>query len=71
MRATRWEFEHRAVIIGMLFAVAFAMAPLDRRNAAVALASVLAPHLGGVDRVTRAIIAAGALVAACRACCRR
>ena len=65
MRATDWEFEYRAAIIGGLFAVAFALAPLDRRNAAVALGSVLASRIGGgADRLTRAIFAVGALAAA-------
>jgi protein-S-isoprenylcysteine O-methyltransferase Ste14 len=65
VRATRWEFENRAVIIGVLFAVAFGLSSIDRRNAAVALGQFVAARFGGdADRATRAIFFGGAAVAA-------
>ena len=64
MRASRWEFENRAIVIGVLFGLAFALSPIDRRNAAVALAGFAAPRLRlEPDLVARGIFAAGALVA--------
>jgi hypothetical protein len=57
MKATRWEFENRAVIIGGLFAAAFLLVSIDPRNAAQAVAERLASwlHVDG-DRATRAIL---------------
>jgi protein-S-isoprenylcysteine O-methyltransferase Ste14 len=63
MKATRREFENRAVILGVLFAVSFLLASIDSRNAAQALAERLAAwlHVDG-DRATRAIFALGAVL---------
>lgn len=71
MRATRWEFENRAVIIGVIFGVSFLLSSLDRKNAAVAIAEPIAAriHVDG-DAVVRAIFALGALLAALGAATR-
>jgi len=62
MKATRWEFENRALIIGLVFAAAFLCSPLDPRNAAVALAEPLAAWLHvEADRAARAIFALAAV----------
>lgn len=62
MKATRWEFENRAMIIGLLFAVAFLAAAVDPRNAAQAAAGRLAIWLGvDGDRATRAIFTLAAV----------
>ena len=63
MAATRWEFENRAVVIGMLFAIGFSLSAVDRRNAAVAFAAVVAPKLGiDADTAARALFFAGAAI---------
>lgn len=71
MKATRWEFEHRAVILGMLFAVSFFMSQFDRTNAAVALAEPIAAGLHlDADRTARAIFAIAAFSVALAALTR-
>lgn len=61
--ATHWEFENRAAIIGVLFAIAFAMSAFDHKNFAVALAAILAPRLRvDGDAVARAVLFSGAAV---------
>lgn len=63
MKATRWEFENRAVLLGGIFAVSFFVSRLDRRNAVVAVAEPLARALHTYDNsVARAIFAIGALI---------
>ena len=54
MKATRWEFENRAVILGVVFGVSFFLSSFDRRNAAVAVAEPLAArlHVDGDDEAT-------------------
>jgi protein-S-isoprenylcysteine O-methyltransferase Ste14 len=65
MKGTRWEFENRALIIGLVFAVAFLCSSLDPRNAAVALAEPLAAWLRvDAERAARAIFALAAGFAA-------
>lgn len=63
MAATRWEFENRAVVIGILFAIGFSLSAVDHRNAAVALAAAVAPRLRiDADTAARAILFAGAAI---------
>jgi len=64
MKATRWEFENRAVILGVVFGVSFFLSSFDRRNAAVAVAEPLAArlHMDG-DAAVRAVFALGAVIA--------
>jgi len=71
VKATRWEFKNRAVILGVIFGVSFLLSSIDRRNAAVAIAEPIAArlHLDG-DAVVRDIFAAGALIAALGAATR-
>src|ERR1700730_5147285 len=71
MKATRWEFENRAAIVGGLFAVSFFLASIDHRNAAQALAERLAVWLSvDADRATRAIFALGTVAVALAAMTR-
>lgn len=71
MKATRWEFENRAVILGGIFALSFLLSPLDRTNAAVAMAEPLARALHTYDNsVARSIFAIGALLVALAALIR-
>lgn len=71
MKATRWEFENRAVILGGIFALSFFVSPLDRKNAVVAVAEPLARALNTYDNsVARAIFAIGALLVALAALIR-
>lgn len=71
MKATRWEFEHRAVILGAIFGISFFLSSIDRRNAAVAVAEPIARrlHVDG-DAAVRAVFALGALLAALGAATR-
>ena len=71
MKATRWEFENRAMILGVLFGVSFFLSSFDRRNAAVAVAEPLAArlHVDG-DAAVRAIFVLGAMIAALGAATR-
>ena len=71
MKATRWEFENRAVILGVVFGVSFFLSSFDRRNAAVAVAEPLAArlHVDG-DAAARAVFALGAVIAALGAATR-
>lgn len=43
MKATQWEFENRALLFGLLFAVCFPLYAIDHENSA----SVLAQRLRG------------------------
>src|SRR5437762_2438082 len=71
MKATRWEFENRAVILGVVFGVSFFLSSFDRGNAAVAVAEPLAArlHVGG-DAAVRAVFVVGAVIAALGAATR-
>jgi len=71
MKATRWEFENRAVILGVVFGVSFFLSSFDRRNAAVAVAEPLAArlHMDG-DAAVRAVFVLGAGIAALGAATR-
>src|SRR5437016_5838078 len=71
MKATRWEFENRAVILGVVFGVSFFLSSFDRRNAAVAVTEPLAArlHVDG-DAAVRAVFVLGAGIAALGAATR-
>jgi len=71
MRATRWEFENRAWILGAIFGISFFLSPVDRKNMAAAIADPIAARLhADGDAVVRAIFAAGAVLAALGAATR-
>src|SRR5689334_12970707 len=71
MRATRWEFENRAWLLGAIFGISFFPAPVDRKNMAAAIADPIAARLhADGDAVVRAIFAAGAVLAALGAATR-
>jgi len=63
MHATNWEFRNRALVFGLILAVAFQFYFLDHHNAAQALANRLAAALGAnADVMVRALVALGALL---------
>jgi len=66
MRASRWEFENRALLFGLIFAVAFPLYAIDGQNSAAALSNWLGSRLGRPpDLVAHVLLAlAAALVAA-------
>jgi len=67
VKATDWEFKYRALIFGLIFALAFQLYVLDRQNAAAALATWLGPKLSmDPDLLVRLLfaLAAGLLVVA-------
>src|SRR5690349_20674404 len=45
MRATRFEFEQRFWVIGLVFFLGFSLTALDQTNAAVGLLRLIAPSL--------------------------
>lgn len=45
MKATKWEFENRALMFGLVFAVAFPLYSLDHQNSTATLASWLGAKL--------------------------
>jgi len=45
MKATNWEFTNRALVFGLIFAIAFPLYSLDHQNSTVALANWLAARL--------------------------
>jgi protein-S-isoprenylcysteine O-methyltransferase Ste14 len=66
VQATAREFENRALVFGLIFAVAFPLYALDKQNSAAALSNWLAGRLGASpDLVAHVVLAvAAALVAA-------
>jgi len=63
MHATDWEFRNRALVFGLILAVAFQFYFLDHHNAAEALAKPLAAALGAnADVTVRALFALGTLL---------
>lgn len=71
MKATNWEFNHRALVFGLIFAVAFQLYFLDHQNATVAVAGKLAGSLGmNGNFVARALLACAALLVAIAALIR-
>jgi protein-S-isoprenylcysteine O-methyltransferase Ste14 len=63
MKATNWEFKNRALIFGLIIALAFLFYFLDPQNATAALANRLAPRLGtNADALARILFAIAALV---------
>jgi protein-S-isoprenylcysteine O-methyltransferase Ste14 len=45
MKATNWEFQNRALLFGLIFAVSFPLYSFDQQNSTAALAAWLAPKL--------------------------
>ena len=65
MKATNWEFENRAWLFGLVFAVAFPLYFLDHQNVTQALAEWLAVRLKiDADLVGRVLLSAGAALVA-------
>jgi protein-S-isoprenylcysteine O-methyltransferase Ste14 len=69
--ATAWEFEHRALALGVLFSVAFMCSAFDPRNATAALAQVLSDQvqLDG-ERLARALFVVAAVIVSAAALIR-
>jgi protein-S-isoprenylcysteine O-methyltransferase Ste14 len=63
LAATSWEFENRALALGVLFSVAFMLSAFDPQNATVALAHALSHQLqADGDRRARTLFALAAVV---------
>lgn len=61
MKATDWEFKNRALVFGLIFAVAFQFYFFDHQNATATLADRLAAALGtNGDLIARVLFAAAA-----------
>jgi protein-S-isoprenylcysteine O-methyltransferase Ste14 len=68
MKASNWEFNNRALIFGLVFAVAFPLYALDHQNSTQALATWLAPHLHiNADKLIRFGFAFAAVLLICAA----
>jgi hypothetical protein len=66
--ATTWEFENRALFLGVLFSVAFMWSAFDPQNVTVALAHALSdPLQADGDRLARTLFALAAVVVS--TCC--
>ena len=63
MKASDWEFRNRALLIGLIFCVAFTLSALDHQNSALAFANWIAGqfHLNA-DRPARLLFALAAIV---------
>ena len=63
MKATNWEFKNRALMFGLIIALAFLFYFLDPQNATAALANLLGPRLGiNADLLARILFALAAVV---------
>jgi protein-S-isoprenylcysteine O-methyltransferase Ste14 len=63
MKATNWEFTNRALVIGLIFSVAFPLYVLDHQNSTSALANWLGPPLRmEPDLLARWLLAFAALL---------
>lgn len=63
MKASSWEFENRAMIFGLIFAVSFPLYSLDPQNATAAFANWVAPKLHmDADLVARLLFALASVV---------
>lgn len=63
MKATNWEFRNRALLFGLIFAVAFPLYALDPQNSTAAIAGWLEPRLGmDADLIARLVFVLAALV---------
>jgi hypothetical protein len=59
LTATTWEFENRALALGVLFSGAFMLSAFDPQNVTVAVARALSVQLQiDGDRVARTLFAA-------------
>jgi protein-S-isoprenylcysteine O-methyltransferase Ste14 len=71
MKATNWEFTNRALVFGLIFAVAFQFYVLDHQNSAAALANWLGYKLRmDADFVARLLFAFAAILLAAAALIR-
>ena len=65
MRATSWEFEHRALIFGLIFGISFPLYVIDPDNSTTTVAKWLGPQLGlDTNLVARALFLCAALLLA-------
>src|SRR5579863_8584031 len=62
MKATSWEFANRALLFGMIFAIAFPLYSLDQVNSVDALTHWIAPKLGANPDVLQRLLFALAAV---------
>lgn len=63
MKATNWEFKNRALVFGLIFALAFQFYFLDHQNATAALADRLTVRLGiNGDLIARVLFALAAIL---------
>ncbi len=63
MKATNWEFKNRALIFGLIIALAFLFYFPDPQNVTAAVANLLAPRLGiNADSLARILFALAAVV---------
>ena len=63
MKATNWEFKNRALMFGLIIALAFLFYFLDPQNATAALANLLVPRLGiNADPLARILFAIAAVL---------
>jgi protein-S-isoprenylcysteine O-methyltransferase Ste14 len=71
MQASRWEFENRALVFGLIFAVAFPLYAIDQQNSAAALSNWLGTRFGAApDLVAHLVLAVAALLVAAAAVLR-
>lgn len=63
MKASSWEFENRALVFGLVFAISFPLYSFDPQNSTVALANWLAVKLGtNGDLLARVLFALASVV---------
>lgn len=62
MKATSWEFANRALLFGMIFAIAFPLYSLDQVNSVDALTHWIAPKIGANPDVLQRLLFALAAV---------
>lgn len=63
MRATNWEFTNRALVFGLIFALAFPLYAVDSRNSTAALAGWLGSSLGrDPNRIGRFLLGCAAFL---------
>jgi len=71
MKATEWEFKNRALVFGMMFAVAFPLYFFDPQNATAALAAGIATLLhANADHIARILFFLAALAVSASALVR-
>ena len=71
MKASNWEFSNRALLFGLVFAVAFPLYSVDHQNSTAALANWLAPRIRmNADVLARLLFVLAAVVLALAALLR-